>query len=161
VEILLKAGADINAGTTINTTSLHSVVKWGNVEAVQFMLDHGADPNIRTSKGELPIDFSKNPDVKAILKPVTKFPKNDKQNSPWNKDNWMPDGAATKCGYCNKVFSMLNRKHHCRNCGHIFCADCTSHRVKVPGQKDKDSVRVCSPCHQEIANSKQAKSSAT
>ncbi len=50
VQILLDAGADINAGTTINTTSLHSVVKWGNAEAVKFMLDRGADPNIRYQK---------------------------------------------------------------------------------------------------------------
>eukprot|EP01089_Gocevia_fonbrunei_P016030 TRINITY_DN4880_c0_g1_i2.p1 TRINITY_DN4880_c0_g1~~TRINITY_DN4880_c0_g1_i2.p1 ORF type:complete len:413 (-),score=95.44 TRINITY_DN4880_c0_g1_i2:255-1493(-) len=95
VETLLKAGADINAGTTINTTSLHSVVKWGNVEAVQFMLDKGADPNIRTQKGELPIDFSKHPEVRAILKPLTKMPKIEKTNSPWSHDNWMPDSAAT------------------------------------------------------------------
>jgi len=161
VEILLKAGADINAGTTINTTSLHSVVKWGNVEAVQFMLERGADANIRTSKGELPIDFSKNPDVKAILKPYTKLPKTDKQNSPWNRDNWMPDHMATKCGYCNKQFSMLIRKHHCRNCGQIFCNDCTSYRSKVSGQKEKESVRVCSVCNQDIANNNKTKQNST
>eukprot|EP01090_Pellita_catalonica_P021236 TRINITY_DN7894_c0_g1_i1.p1 TRINITY_DN7894_c0_g1~~TRINITY_DN7894_c0_g1_i1.p1 ORF type:complete len:428 (-),score=65.38 TRINITY_DN7894_c0_g1_i1:275-1558(-) len=77
VEILINAKADINAGTTINTTSLHSVVKWGNVDAVRFMLDKGADPNIRTTKGELPIDFSRKPEVRAILQPVTKLPQTD------------------------------------------------------------------------------------
>eukprot|EP01088_Endostelium_zonatum_P016532 TRINITY_DN450_c0_g1_i1.p1 TRINITY_DN450_c0_g1~~TRINITY_DN450_c0_g1_i1.p1 ORF type:complete len:463 (-),score=111.91 TRINITY_DN450_c0_g1_i1:43-1431(-) len=160
VEILLKAGAEINAGTTINTTSLHSVVKWGNVEAVKFMLEKGADANIRTSKGELPIDFSKHPEVRAILKPYTKTPKADKPASPWNAENWMPDQLAQKCGYCQKAFSFIVRKHHCRNCGQIFCADCTSYRAKVPVAKEA-LARVCLTCHQELQNSSRSNQNST
>lgn len=71
VEILLQAGADINAGTTINTTALHSVVKWGNLEAVKFLHEKGADPNIKTKREELPIDFAKDQAIYDLLKKVT------------------------------------------------------------------------------------------
>ena len=37
---------------------------------------------------------------------------------------WVPDENVTKCNDCRTEFSMLNRKHHCRNCGKIFCKNC-------------------------------------
>jgi len=173
VQILLDAGADINSGTTINTTSLHSVVKWGNIDAVKFMLEHGADPNIRTTKGELPIDFAKEPAIKELLEPLTKSvppPTATGQNastepaptspttshagastkSPFSWDNWQPDETATKCGNCAKPFSFVARKHHCRNCGVIFCDNCTAHRLRLPDKGYKDAVRVCKPCFDSI-----------
>ena len=45
---------------------------------------------------------------------------------------WIPDRAATKCYGCGAVFSFWTRKHHCRACGRIFCAECTSVRVTIP-----------------------------
>jgi len=185
VKILLDAGADINSGTTINTTSLHSVVKWGNVEAVRFMLEHGADPNIRTTKGELPIDFAKTAEMRALLEPVTVNPVSPStqtgtggtspapsqkepaqpsqtsttQPSGFTWENWQPDDAATKCGNCQKGFSFVARKHHCRNCGVIFCDTCTSHRLRLPEKGYKDAVRVCKSCFEGIIS--KAKSSST
>lgn len=159
VEILLDAKADINAGTTINTTSLHSVVKWGNVDAVKFMLEKGANPNIRTEKGELPLDFCKDPEVRAILLPVTKVassqpsssssspsPASKSTQGSFGPDSWQPDSAVSKCNYCNKGFTLLVRKHHCRNCGLIYCGDCTAHRVSLPDKGHKEAVRVCTKC---------------
>lgn len=169
VQILLDAGADINSGTTINTTSLHSVVKWGNIDAVKFMLEHGADPNIRTTKGELPIDFAKDSAIKELLEPLTKSTQSTApapaesqavhttaptssgpQKSPFSWDNWQPDEAATKCANCTKAFSFVVRKHHCRNCGVIFCDNCTSHRLRLPDKGYKDAVRICKPCFDNI-----------
>jgi ankyrin repeat protein len=168
VQILLDAGADINAGTTINTTSLHSVVKWGNVEAVRFMLERGADPNIRTTKGELPIDFAKDPTIRALLEPVTSASQKEKTDpkaapkaekpkeqvtSKYNHENWQPDATATKCNACQKAFSFVVRKHHCRNCGQIFCDSCTPHRKRLPDKNIKDPVRVCVLCVENITTS--------
>jgi len=62
------------SGTTINTTSLHSVVKWGNLEALKFMLEHGADPNVHTTKKELPIDFAKDREVRGTTLVVPLLP---------------------------------------------------------------------------------------
>eukprot|EP01087_Luapelamoeba_hula_P018391 TRINITY_DN5917_c1_g3_i1.p1 TRINITY_DN5917_c1_g3~~TRINITY_DN5917_c1_g3_i1.p1 ORF type:complete len:481 (-),score=79.01 TRINITY_DN5917_c1_g3_i1:433-1875(-) len=175
VQILLDAGADINAGTTINTTSLHSVVKWGNADAVRFMLERGADPNVRTTKGELPIDFAKGSDMRALLEPVTTClrtqpeastptkptsPASSDNSTPttasqgkWNWDNWQPDEEATKCHNCSKAFSFVVRKHHCRHCGVIFCDACTSSRLRLPEKGHKDPVRVCKPCFDKVSRS--------
>jgi len=174
VQILLDAGADINAGTTINTTSLHSVVKWGNGDAVRFMLERGADPNIRTTKGELPIDFAKDATIKALLEPVTKSTPKDRASEPkagkadkvstpketgssdnkYNHQNWQPDHTATKCSACQKNFSFVVRKHHCRNCGQIFCDSCTPHRKRLPDKDIKEPVRVCVLCVENITAGK-------
>jgi ankyrin repeat protein len=176
VKILLDAGADINAGTTINTTSLHSVVKWGNPDAVRFMLEHGADPNVRTTKGELPIDFAKDPAIRALLEPVTKAaaksdkptnggnssaeskgPKADKNvgsRSKYSHDSWQPDNTTPECMHCSKKFTLIVRKHHCRNCGQIFCDQCTPHRMRLPEKGMRDPVRVCVICGDTNTNTK-------
>ena len=45
---------------------------------------------------------------------------------------WIPDNSTRKCFGCNVEFSFLLRRHHCRNCGRIFCANCTQHAVVIP-----------------------------
>ncbi|KAE8731402.1 RING/FYVE/PHD zinc finger superfamily protein isoform 2 [Hibiscus syriacus] len=37
------------------------------------------------------------------------------------KDHWVPDEAVSKCTACATDFGSFWRKHHCRNCGDIFC----------------------------------------
>ena len=39
---------------------------------------------------------------------------------------WVPDEEATHCcsDVCKSQFGLINRKHHCRGCGKIFCKDC-------------------------------------
>ncbi|KAG6890995.1 hypothetical protein C0992_011272 [Termitomyces sp. T32_za158] len=41
---------------------------------------------------------------------------------------WKADSAASKCDnfYCPAVFTFLERRHHCRKCGGVFCAACSS-----------------------------------
>ena len=36
--------------------------------------------------------------------------------------HWVPDAERTNCAKCHTRFSLLERKHHCRHCGEIFCA---------------------------------------
>lgn len=45
---------------------------------------------------------------------------------------WVPDENVLKCNECNVDFSMMNRRHHCRNCGKIFCYYCSNHFIKIP-----------------------------
>ncbi|KAJ4802071.1 FYVE zinc finger containing protein [Rhynchospora pubera] len=56
---------------------------------------------------------------------------------------WVLD--ASHCQACSSHFSFLNRKHHCRRCGGIFCGSCTSQRMLLRGQGDSP-VRICEPC---------------
>eukprot|EP01084_Bolivina_argentea_P289066 496273_1 len=46
---------------------------------------------------------------------------------------WIPDDRRTFCQYsdCSKKFSMINRKHHCRFCGDIFCDSCSQLRISI------------------------------
>ena len=37
---------------------------------------------------------------------------------------WVPDDNVTRCNDCSCPFTFLIRKHHCRNCGKIFCHKC-------------------------------------
>ena len=47
---------------------------------------------------------------------------------------WQPDNAVTKCPICNTTFSFWYRKHHCRKCGRVVCANCSPHRITIPRQ---------------------------
>ncbi|GAV60113.1 FYVE domain-containing protein, partial [Cephalotus follicularis] len=58
-------------------------------------------------------------------------------------NNWVVD--ATHCQGCSSQFSFINRKHHCRRCGGIFCNSCTQQRMVLRGQGDSP-VRICEPC---------------
>ena len=62
---------------------------------------------------------------------------------------------ARVCIYrCEDEFGLLNRKHHCRKCGGVFCDGCTSHKVSLD-QHSTETVRVCKSCYYAIiSNSK-------
>ncbi|KAK4710130.1 hypothetical protein R3W88_004643 [Solanum pinnatisectum] len=66
------------------------------------------------------------------------------------KDFWVPDEAVRKCTACATDFSAFNRKHHCRNCGDIFCDKCTQGRVALTADEDAQPVRVCDRCMAEV-----------
>ncbi|OZC10784.1 FYVE zinc finger [Onchocerca flexuosa] len=64
---------------------------------------------------------------------------------PLSEAEWEKDGSVLNCKGCNLQFSMSKRKHHCRNCGSIFCNSCTDARVKLPSSAKP--VRVCLHCY--------------
>lgn len=63
---------------------------------------------------------------------------------------WVPDHAVTHCGNCDLTFGMINRKHHCRNCGNIFCHDCTNYYTSIPQQNLMSPERVCQCCYKVL-----------
>uniref|UniRef100_A0A8D0CX28 RUN and FYVE domain containing 1 n=1 Tax=Sander lucioperca TaxID=283035 RepID=A0A8D0CX28_SANLU len=58
---------------------------------------------------------------------------------------WLKDDEATQCKQCEKEFSIARRKHHCRNCGDIYCNTCSSNELALPSYPRP--VRVCDVCH--------------
>ena len=57
---------------------------------------------------------------------------------------WQRDGEATRCTACDRQFSVLLRRHHCRACGQIFCNKCSATRIQLRGSNN--IKRVCCLC---------------
>jgi len=56
---------------------------------------------------------------------------------PLSKSQWEPDGEAARCRGCGSELGWrkLERRHHCRSCGLVYCGRCAT-----------GSPRRCSPC---------------
>jgi hypothetical protein len=67
---------------------------------------------------------------------------------------WMDDDESTACMVCDSQFCLINRKHHCRRCGILVCAVCSSHKIKFANKTEEK--RVCDNCFQEVSNMKDA-----
>ncbi|EFA78473.1 hypothetical protein PPL_09125 [Heterostelium album PN500] len=61
---------------------------------------------------------------------------------------WQPDASTLNCFTCKINFTFFRRRHHCRNCGQLFCSKCSSHSAKAQGYHE--SVKVCIQCAQYI-----------
>eukprot|EP00823_Brevimastigomonas_motovehiculus_P002198 TRINITY_DN137_c0_g1_i2.p2 TRINITY_DN137_c0_g1~~TRINITY_DN137_c0_g1_i2.p2 ORF type:complete len:301 (+),score=74.50 TRINITY_DN137_c0_g1_i2:65-904(+) len=66
---------------------------------------------------------------------------------------WVPDSKANVCMLCGLLFSILERKHHCRLCGYVVCSKCSENRVALPKLTSDKKVRVCDRCFQRFAPS--------
>ena len=53
-------------------------------------------------------------------------------NEERRRNSWVSDTIIEKCLVCDKYFTLFRRKHHCRNCGGIFCYECCSSYIKIP-----------------------------
>lgn len=59
---------------------------------------------------------------------------------------WIPDELAPHCMSCQTVFTVVRRRHHCRNCGKVFCGKCSANAVPLPRYGHVKPVRVCNRC---------------
>ncbi|VVA91953.1 unnamed protein product [Arabis nemorensis] len=75
-----------------------------------------------------------------IIKPVNE-----------EKDHWVPDEAVSKCTSCGSDFGAFMRRHHCRNCGDVFCDKCTQGRIALTAEENATQVRVCDRCMAEVS----------
>ncbi|KAG5538034.1 hypothetical protein RHGRI_025205 [Rhododendron griersonianum] len=67
----------------------------------------------------------------------------------------MPDESCRWCYECEVQFTLINRRHHCRHCGRVFCAKCTSNWVPAQSsdpstsREDLERVRICNFCFKQ------------
>lgn len=52
---------------------------------------------------------------------------------------WVNDDAVKQCHKCKSEFNMINRKHHCRICGRIYCYICANNWANI----NKDLIIKC------------------
>ncbi|KAM3822256.1 FYVE and coiled-coil domain-containing protein 1 isoform 1-T2 [Vipera latastei] len=64
------------------------------------------------------------------------------------EQRWLGDAEVTSCLDCQKEFGWLNRRHHCRMCGCIFCYYCCNNYAfsKQTGKKE----RCCRACFKKV-----------
>ena len=48
-----------------------------------------------------------------------------------NNTIWTDDNTVNSCHNCKDDFTFLNRRHHCRLCGKIFCHTCSNYYIKT------------------------------
>ncbi|KAI0984132.1 hypothetical protein GJ496_004282 [Pomphorhynchus laevis] len=58
---------------------------------------------------------------------------------------WIRDNSATGCMCCNKKFTVVIRRHHCRSCGRVVCANCSKGRFLLT-KMSSEPQRVCDVC---------------
>ncbi|XP_031433386.1 myotubularin-related protein 3 isoform X2 [Clupea harengus] len=107
--------------------------------------------------GELPAELTSLPDGENNLEPVclsrcsTEFFSEGSWEQVEQREpevtRWYPDHLATHCYGCETKFWLAARKHHCRNCGNVFCASCCDQKVAVPSQNLFIPNRVCKACY--------------
>ncbi|XP_050561954.1 WD repeat and FYVE domain-containing protein 3 isoform X1 [Spodoptera frugiperda] len=65
-------------------------------------------------------------------------------------DHWIRDDTAPYCTQCQVRFTALERRHHCRECGAVFCGRCSRYEAPVRRLRALRPVRVCQRCHDNI-----------
>ncbi|KIY64514.1 hypothetical protein CYLTODRAFT_445956, partial [Cylindrobasidium torrendii FP15055 ss-10] len=89
------------------------------------------------------------------------------------KSLWKPDSSAVTCDnfFCRLRFTLLERRHHCRKCGGVFCRSCTARTTPLLDTSSLDFVhpppnapinsygalvcdaRVCDDCFDQVHGS--------
>jgi hypothetical protein len=71
---------------------------------------------------------------------------------------WDEDAAVKECRLCEVAFGVVVRKHHCRRCGKVVCAQCCSKTFSLklepakPGaQPEMGKHKVCAPCFNSLS----------
>lgn len=69
------------------------------------------------------------------------------------KPEWIEDSTTSECLRCNITFNFIKRRHHCRACGLIFCANCCS-KFRLLSFLTK-AERICLICDDEFTKLEQ------
>ncbi|CAF4094455.1 unnamed protein product, partial [Rotaria sordida] len=73
------------------------------------------------------------------------------QTNTLNQRRWLNDDDVHACRKCDQIFTVTQRKHHCRNCGNIFCDNCSS-KTAVVAASSKKPQRVCDQCYKDLTS---------
>nr|CAD7397487.1 unnamed protein product [Timema cristinae] len=82
-----------------------------------------------------------------------KFPALKESDAMFSADTAPEWADADCCHRCRVAFGVVQRKHHCRACGQVFCAQCSSKTSTVPKFGFEKEVRVCEACYDSVNKS--------
>jgi hypothetical protein len=51
---------------------------------------------------------------------------------PKSTNKWINSNLVLNCQLCSNLFTLFNRKHHCRACGGVFCYKCCYQTIIIP-----------------------------
>uniref|UniRef100_A0A8C6G7X8 WD repeat and FYVE domain-containing protein 3 n=1 Tax=Mus spicilegus TaxID=10103 RepID=A0A8C6G7X8_MUSSI len=71
-------------------------------------------------------------------------------------DHWVKDEGGDSCSGCSVRFSLTERRHHCRNCGQLFCQKCSRFQSEIKRLKISSPVRVCQNCYYSLQHERGA-----
>jgi hypothetical protein len=74
---------------------------------------------------------------------LDKFIKGAKEGKA--KPVWIQDHDHDACPLCDKKFTIVRRKHHCRACGRVCCGQCSANKI-VLATSNGTPERVCTDC---------------
>ncbi|KAJ3224931.1 hypothetical protein HK099_007651 [Clydaea vesicula] len=103
-------------------------------------------PVIGSHPQQLPTDHSllnQNDDLNQVTRVVT---------GPPTKEHWKLDKDVDECNNCQIKFNFLNRKHHCRKCGNIFCIRCCNDFVRMDQTSNFNQGGILSRCCENCFN---------
>jgi len=63
---------------------------------------------------------------------------------------WVMEEDIHSCLCCQKAFSTVTRKHHCRSCGSLICKDCSTHTMIIGFSALKTQI-VCKSCNPNVS----------
>lgn len=59
---------------------------------------------------------------------------------------WVSDHDTSVCTLCERKFTLVRRRHHCRKCGAVVCQQCSNNK-EVLATSSGQAVRICTRCH--------------
>lgn len=101
--------------------------------------------------------FRKTPKYRAVQDVVNimraeghKFPLLKESDAMFSADTAPEWADGTMCHRCRVPFTLVQRKHHCRACGQVFCQQCSSKNSTLPKFGFEKEVRVCESCYEQF-----------
>jgi len=125
------------------------------VNPEQSERDMTVKPKSQKEKPEFQTEKPKSQEEKQLLRRSSEEKRKQRVFEPVEKGNakWEEDSQRTSCSKCRFSFTWLQRRHHCRACGKIFCDEHVLPRRKIQISGTADNLFVeqqfllCDNCH--------------